>query len=120
MKIDFFYNEFPLFVLLAGFICFCVRPPYQLLTPLAEDVIDAMEASHQESVFGRPNLDVHAVIEEISSPCSRERIKRKCMFRTTEKGIKLNRLAIGSSDHILNGLTVSPMETLRDNIIVTR
>lgn len=84
MKIDFFHNEFPLFVLLAGFICLCIRPSYQFLAPLANDIIDTMETSHQHAVLGRPDLDVHAVVEEVCSPVSSMKALRDYVIMTCE------------------------------------
>ena len=68
MKIDFFNDKFTLFILLRNVVCPGIRPSNHFLAPHAEDIVDTMKASNQESIFWRTDPDVYTLIKKVGSP----------------------------------------------------
>ena len=70
MKIDLFYNELTLLVLLTVFISPRICPPDHVLAPFTKDIINTMKSRNQESILWRTDPDVNTVVKKIGASCN--------------------------------------------------
>jgi len=68
VKVDFFDDELPFFVLLAVLISPCVCPANHGFASFTKDITNAVKTSNETSILGWANADINTIVEEICSP----------------------------------------------------
>lgn len=123
------------------FVCLGIGPSYESAAPFAGDVADGVQACDEDAVFGWREGYVYALVEEVRSTCSYsirgfiegfmmetrdgwrrrdEKLERSQeMIRRNEvMGLNHNYTEPPSTSSI--SLTLPSMETLGNNVIMTR